>query len=93
MENKETEIQEAAEYYAHNNFNMHDTNNYKALRDGFIEGANWQKQKMFTKKDMIDFHVEVMKVGLIEEGEKKWTDAYEPKIREVAENYFRQINK
>ncbi len=42
------------------------------------------------EKQMIDFHIEVMKVGLIKEGDKNWSDSYEPKIREVAENYFRQ---
>jgi len=42
------------------------------------------------EKQMINFHIEVMKAGLIEEGDEKWSDSYEPKIREVAENYFRQ---
>ena len=42
------------------------------------------------EKQMIDFHIEVIKIGLIEEGDKKWSDAYEPKIREVAENCLQQ---
>ncbi len=42
------------------------------------------------EKQMIDFHIEVMKVGLIDEGDKKWSDAYEPKIRDVAESYFKE---
>jgi hypothetical protein len=40
------------------------------------------------KKQMIDFHVETMKAGLIEEGNRKWIDLYEPKIREIAERCF-----
>jgi hypothetical protein len=36
MNNKKVEGQ--AEYYAHNYFDMHETNNYKALRQGFLAG-------------------------------------------------------
>jgi hypothetical protein len=42
------------------------------------------------KRQMIDFHIEVMKIGLINEGEKKWSDSYEPKIREVATKYYNE---
>lgn len=45
MKNQET-IEEAAEHYAHNNFEMHETNNYKALKQGFEEGAKWQQEKV-----------------------------------------------
>lgn len=38
----------------------------------------------------INFHIEVMKQGLITEGTKKWKDKYEPKIRELAETYYDQ---
>lgn len=34
MENKE----KLAEQYAHNYFDMHETNNYKALKQGFLAG-------------------------------------------------------
>ena len=54
MKDKET-IEEAAEHYAHNWFNMHETNNYKALRDGFIAGAKYQAQqnkKMYSLEDL-----------------------------------------
>ena len=37
-------IEERAEYYAHNNFEMHETNNYKALLKGYTKGAEDQKQ-------------------------------------------------
>ncbi len=42
------------------------------------------------EKQMVDFHIEVMKVGLIEEGKNKWADGYEPIIRKVAEKHFQQ---
>jgi hypothetical protein len=45
-----TTIEEAAEYYAHNHFNMHETNSYKELKKGFIAGAKWQANKNFSKK-------------------------------------------
>ena len=40
------------------------------------------------KKQIIDFHIKVMRQGLINEGDRKWDDAYMPKIRETAETYF-----
>ena len=42
------------------------------------------------RKQMIDFHIGVMKDGLINEGEKKWKDGYEPKIKEMAEIHYSQ---
>lgn len=33
------DLDKEAEEYAHNYFNMHETNNYKALKQGFIVGA------------------------------------------------------
>ncbi len=33
------DLDKKAEEYAHNYFNMHETNNYKALKQGFIVGA------------------------------------------------------
>jgi hypothetical protein len=48
-------LEEASEYFAHNNFNMHDTNNYKALKAGFEEGAKWQQERSYSEEDMINF--------------------------------------
>ncbi len=45
------------------------------------------------KEQIITFHIEVMKQGLIEEGDKKWSDAYLPKIRETAEHHYTQTFK
>jgi len=52
---KQETLEEAAEYFAHNNFNMHDTNNYKALKVGFEEGAKWKQERMYSEEDMIRF--------------------------------------
>ena len=51
MKEKET-IEEAAKYYAHNYFEMHDTNNYKALKQGFEAGAKWQAERMYSEEEV-----------------------------------------
>ena len=45
------------------------------------------------KEQMINFHIEVMKEGLIEEGDKKWSDEYLPKISKTAEQYYTKTFK
>jgi hypothetical protein len=35
------QIEKASEYYAHNYFNMHETNSYKELKRGFEAGVEW----------------------------------------------------
>jgi len=47
--NKQETLEEAAKYYAHNYFEMHDTNNYKALKQGFEAGAKWQQEQEKNK--------------------------------------------
>ena len=51
---KQETLEEASEYYAHNYFNMHETNNYKALKQGFEAGAKWQQERMYSEKDILD---------------------------------------
>lgn len=48
---KQQTVEELAEYYAHNYFDMHETNNYKALKQGFTKGYN---QKTDEIKDLIE---------------------------------------
>jgi hypothetical protein len=43
---KQETIEQASEYYAHNYFDMHETNNYKALKQGFVSGAKWQQEQI-----------------------------------------------
>ncbi len=40
------------------------------------------------KEQLITFHIEVMRKGLMSEGVAKWKNAYEPKIRNEAEQYY-----
>jgi hypothetical protein len=48
---KQETIEEAAEYYAHNYFDMHETNNYKALKQGFDAGSKWQAERMYSNME------------------------------------------
>jgi hypothetical protein len=45
----EEEIEKQSTYYAHNYFDMHETNNYKALKQGFEAGVNWAINKLNKK--------------------------------------------
>lgn len=44
----------ASERYAHNNFNMHDTNNYQALKQGYKAGARDMTDKLYSEKEVYD---------------------------------------
>jgi hypothetical protein len=46
------ELEEAAEKYAHNYFEMHDTNHYKALKQGFEAGAKYMQKRMYSEEEM-----------------------------------------
>jgi hypothetical protein len=48
-EPKQETLEEAAEKYASISFNKQD------LYDGFIAGAKWQAERMYSEKDMIEF--------------------------------------
>jgi hypothetical protein len=41
MKKTKQQIEEASEYYAHNYFNMHETNSYRELKRGFEAGVEW----------------------------------------------------
>jgi hypothetical protein len=51
------QLETASIEFAHNYFERHETNNYKALKQGFQEGAKWQQEqdkKMYSEEDMIN---------------------------------------
>lgn len=51
---EELGLYEDSTRYAHNNFNMHETNNYQALKQGYEAGATQMANKMYTEKDLRD---------------------------------------
>lgn len=44
--------------------------------------------KEIEKQSFIEFHIDVMKAGLINEGEQKWKEEYLPKIADIATRCF-----
>lgn len=71
---KET-LEEAIKYYAHNYFDMHETNNFKALEKGFEAGAKWQQEISYSEDEVLrllkafesDFdHENIIRKGKIE---------------------------
>ena len=46
--------------------------------------------KEMHKQEIIDFHIETMKIGLISEGYKKWKKDYMPMIKSKAEEYYNE---
>jgi len=49
-----------------------------------------EQAKAKHKEEMINFHIEVMKIGLIEEGKIIWEDAYLPKIKQLTTEYYNE---
>ena len=43
------ELEIASEYYAHNHFEMHETNSYKELKRGFEAGAKYTNQRVIEE--------------------------------------------
>jgi hypothetical protein len=56
----ETTVEKASIEFAHNYFEMHETNNYKALKQGFKEGAEWQSKKMYSESDMTNYALYIL---------------------------------
>jgi hypothetical protein len=53
----------------------------------------YSKALQMEREQIINFHIEVMKQGLISEGDEQWQDAYFPKIKEEAEKTYTQTFK
>jgi hypothetical protein len=77
---KQETLEEASEYFAHNNFNMHDTNNYKALKVGFEQGTKWQQERSYSEEDM----KEAFRIGF-----NLGCNAVESLTNEIAEEWFK----
>jgi hypothetical protein len=51
------DLDKEAEEYAHNYFNMHETNNYKALKQGFIVGA----ESKYVQAKILEAQIDILK--------------------------------
>ena len=47
------ELEIASEHYAHNHFDMHETNSYKELKRGFEAGAKYTNQVVIEELEEI----------------------------------------
>jgi hypothetical protein len=52
FDDKLEQFKQASEHYAHNHFNMHETNNYKALKQGYEAGAKEMFDKMYSEEEV-----------------------------------------
>jgi hypothetical protein len=84
---KQETLEEAAKYYAHNYFEMHDTNNYKALKQGFEAGAKWQQEQDKNKYSEEELK-EAFRVGF----NVGYNDAESPSYLKF-EEWFKQFKK
>lgn len=74
-------VEDASDCYAHNYFDMHETNNYKALKQGFIAGAKWKTKIMYSEEEVLDiidkaFH---MYASSYRQDAKKWFEQHKKK--------------
>jgi len=76
---KET-IEQASEYYAHNYFYMHVTNDYKALKQGFEAGAKWRQEQYdnkYSDSDMTNYALYILHNDVITP--KEWLEKFKNK--------------
>ena len=67
---------------------LHSTIQSKAIN----ECVKLAEQKLEKEKQaFIDFHIQCMKQGLENEGERKWNEGYLPKITKVATEYYNSL--
>jgi hypothetical protein len=52
FDDKLEQFKQTSEYYAHNHFNMHETNNYTALKQGYEAGAKEMFDKMYSEEEV-----------------------------------------
>jgi hypothetical protein len=73
-------IEKAALNYAHNYFDMHETNNYKSLKQGFIEGAKFQAERMYSEEDLLSaFEAGMMFIGEDKGSFREWFEQFKKK--------------
>lgn len=81
-----------SEAYMNNEFRvMYDTDPHKLFMEVAEIYANAKAEAKWNevkKEQLVDFHIGVMKLGLIAEGDKKWHECYESPIRRIAEKYY-----
>jgi hypothetical protein len=85
---KQLELEEAAE----NDFNILQEenpivpdNHIWPFKLGYLKGANWQQERMYSEEDMINFHKWAYQKNRIEESDKT--------TKELLKEWFEQFKK
>jgi hypothetical protein len=78
-EKQETTLEEAAERYAHNYFNMHETNNYKALKQGYEAGAKEMAERMYSEEEVKHIISEALQSALVTVDLEQWFKQFKKK--------------
>ena len=63
----------------------------KLMKGDFVNNPDEliEQAKAMEKEQMIDFHIECMKKGLEVDG-SEWKELYLPKIKDIAEQYYKE---
>jgi hypothetical protein len=86
MKNKET-LEEAAENYANKKGHIPTTELEDAIfKQGFLDGAKWQAERMYSEKDMIEFAAWVYRNRKCPLGKKRTN-------KELFKEWFEQFKK
>ena len=78
MKYMKEQIEKASEYYAHNYFDMHETNSYKELKRGFEAGVEWA-QKSDNKemlKNFLNWHDYTLGMQPLRASNERFIDEY-----------------
>lgn len=76
---KDLKIEEAAEMYAHNYFDMHRTNHYKALKQGYEAGAKVMQNLLFNEDDLREAYFQGMYAVTSGRNFNDWFKTYKKK--------------
>jgi hypothetical protein len=57
---KQETIEEDASDYAYNNHDLLDVSHHKGLKQGFIDGANYQAKRMYSEEEVKDMMFEIL---------------------------------
>ena len=82
-----TELEEASEKYANKKGDIPTTRLEDAIfKQGFIDGAKWQQQQMYSEEDLLNFGAFVRiedkkekRLFLIQDYYKKWLEKFKQK--------------
>jgi len=85
LEPKQETLEEASQKFAYNYFEMNEINHYKALKQGFVAGAKWQQERMYSEEDLREAFKQSRQALIFEKDM--------PPVYENFEEWFEQFKK